>query len=72
MGGICNLECWKNHYPQLGGMHWAMSFSDGIGKLTANSDLKKVMSCALAGIGKRLMEKKFRMNEHSVSQICNF
>ena len=36
-----NPEHWQNFYPQIDVMHWVMSFSGCIGKLMANSGLKR-------------------------------
>ena len=57
-----NPERWRNFYPRIGGIHWAMSFIGCIGKLMANSGLEKLMSSAFAGVNKMLLGKRFPMN----------
>ena len=53
---------WKHFYPQLGGMHWLMSFVGAVGKLMKNSGLDLLMKTAFAGVEKMLLGKKFPQN----------
>ena len=46
-----------NFVPQLGGMHWLMSFVGSVGKLMEGSGLDKLMGAAFAGVSKMLVGK---------------
>ena len=57
-----DCDRWMFFVPQLGGMHWLMSFIGSVGALMASSGLKEILSREFAGSDKMIQGKKFPMN----------
>ena len=53
-----DCDRWVFFVPQLGGMHWLMSFIGRVGALMASSGLKEILSREFAGSDKMIQGKK--------------